>query len=102
MPLLSIAARRAARQIVEAARHGDAELIISAPAKIAVLAAAAAPNVVARAMTVANAALPDATDADGDTPRSGWQSTSRWAPSVLTRLTERAAQQNNELIPRRT
>jgi len=34
----------------------------------------------------------------GDQARSGWQSLSRWAPSRLTRLTERAAIQNNELL----
>ena len=34
---------------------------------------------------------------DGDQARSGWQSLSDWAPSRLTRLTERAAAQNNEL-----
>jgi len=98
MPLLSIEARRAARQIVEAARRGDAELIISVPAKVAALAAAAVPNSLARAMAMANGILPRATGEDGDTPRSGWQSTSRWAPSVLTRLTERAAEANNELM----
>jgi hypothetical protein len=92
MPVVSIEARRAARHIVEALRRGDAELIISLPAKVAALAAAALPNGVALAMTIANGVLPSPTDEDGDTPRSGWQSTSRWAPSVLTRLTERAAE----------
>jgi hypothetical protein len=97
IPAVSIAAERAARQIVEAARRGDAELVISIPAKLAVLAAAAAPNGVAWAMAAANALLPGATGHEGDATRSGWQRTSRWAPPVLTRLSERAAEQNNEL-----
>jgi NAD(P)-dependent dehydrogenase (short-subunit alcohol dehydrogenase family) len=97
MPLVSVNARRAAWQIVEAARHGDAELTISVPAQLAVLAAAAVPNAVALAMTIANDMLPPPTGDDGNTSRSGWQSASRWAPSVLTHLTERAAVENNEL-----
>ena len=36
LPLLTIDAARAARQIVEACRRGDAELVVSWPAKLAV------------------------------------------------------------------
>ena len=97
LPLLSIDADRAARQIVDALRHGDAELVVSWPAKIAIAASAAMPNTVAFAMSVANGLLPSQADANGEESRSGWQSGSRVAPSILTRLSERAAAVNNEI-----
>ena len=97
LPLLSIDADRAARQIVDALRHGDAELVVSWPARIAIAASAAMPNTVAFAMSVANGLLPSQADANGEESRSGWQSGSRVAPSILTRLSERAAAVNNEI-----
>jgi short-subunit dehydrogenase len=97
LPLLSIDGRRAASQIVDAARHGDAELVITWPARLAVAAAAVLPNAVAMAMSQANRVLPSPTDLLGDRSHSGWQSRSAWAPSMLTRLSERAAAANNEL-----
>jgi NAD(P)-dependent dehydrogenase (short-subunit alcohol dehydrogenase family) len=98
IPLASVDATVAAAQIVDACRHGDAELIISWPAKLAVVANAVMPEAVAMTMNLANQMLlPAPTDAAGDQARSGWQSPSRWAPSRLTRLTERAAAENNEI-----
>ena len=98
MPLASIDASRAAAQVVDACRHGDAELVISWPAKLAVIANAIAPEAVALAMNLANPlVLPTTSDDAGSERHSGWQSLSDWAPSRLTRLTERAAAQNNEL-----
>jgi len=97
IPWMSIGAERAARQIVDAARHGDAELVVSLPARLAVLAYGLAPNAVAFAIELGTRLLPAATDAGGDEARSGWQSGSRWAPSRLTKLSEDAAARNNEL-----
>jgi hypothetical protein len=82
---------------VDAAEHGDAELVITWPAKLAILANAVTPEVLATAMNLANRLLPGPDAESGDEPRSGWQSASEWAPSKLTTLTERAAAQNNEL-----
>jgi NAD(P)-dependent dehydrogenase (short-subunit alcohol dehydrogenase family) len=100
LPLLSIDGRRAAMQIVDAARHGDAELVISWPARLAAAAAALAPNTVASAMRLANRLLPGPTGTLGNESHSGWHSGSRWAPSPLTRSTERSAAENNELPQR--
>ncbi len=98
MPLASIDAERAAAQVVDATRHGDAELVISWPAKLAIMANAIAPEAVALAMNLANAVvLPGPSDDGGVERHSGWQSPSRWAPSRLTRTSERAAAANNEL-----
>jgi NAD(P)-dependent dehydrogenase (short-subunit alcohol dehydrogenase family) len=98
LPIASIDGRRAALQIVDACRHGDAELVISWPAKLAVIANALMPEGVALAMDLANRLLlPSPTGESGDKARSGWQSLSDRAPSKLTALTERAARENNEL-----
>jgi NAD(P)-dependent dehydrogenase (short-subunit alcohol dehydrogenase family) len=97
LPVLSIDGRRAASQIIDAMRHGEAELIVSWPARLAVVAAGLAPNTVASVMTLVNRVLPSPTGTLGNESHSGWHSGSRWAPSPLTRLTERSAAENNEL-----
>jgi len=97
LPLLTIDADRAARQIVNAARCADAELTVTWPAKLAVMANGVAPSAVALGMRLTNALLPRPAGEAGDQAHSGWQSLSPWAPSRLTRLTERAAVRNNQL-----
>jgi NAD(P)-dependent dehydrogenase (short-subunit alcohol dehydrogenase family) len=95
LPLASIDARRAARQIVEACRRGDAELVITLQAKLAILARTAAPELFADVMTAMNGLLPGPAP-DGDEARPGSESESKWVPSVLTTLTQTAAKANNE------
>ncbi len=96
IPGISIGARRAARQIIEACRYGDAELIITPSARMAVLLNAVSPGIMARAMAFGNRLLPSPI-AGGSEARSGWQSVSRRVPSRLTRLSDRASVENNEL-----
>jgi NAD(P)-dependent dehydrogenase (short-subunit alcohol dehydrogenase family) len=97
MPAISIAAERAARQILDATRRGAAELVITVPAKMAILARTLAPETFARAMQLTNAVLPSATGPAGDVPKLGRDSESTWAPSALTTATYAAARRNNEL-----
>ncbi len=97
LPLLSIDAQRAAHRVVDATKHGDAEVVITWSAKLAVAANGLAPDLVADATAAANRWLPVSPENGGDQTFSGWQSGSRWAPSPLTRLSERAATQNNEV-----
>jgi len=99
IPGVSIHAARAAAQVVDACRHGDAELVITLPAKLAVVANAVAPEAVAAAMALASRfVLPAPTDdGTGDRRRSGWQSMSASVPSKLTALTQKAAAENNQL-----
>jgi short-subunit dehydrogenase len=96
LPLASIDARRAARQIVNACRRGDAELVITMQAKMAILARTLAPELFSYAMAMMNALLPGPI-AGGDEARKGRESESSWAPSTLTEPTYRAAQRNNEM-----
>jgi len=97
LPLLSIDARRAASKVVDAAKHGDAEVVITWSAKMAVLAASLVPQLTAAATGLANRLLPARPETGRDKSFSGWQSGSFWAPSALTRLSEHAAVRNNEL-----
>lgn len=73
--------------------------MISLPAKAAVLVNAVAPGAVAQAMTIANRSLPAGGGGAGDRARSGWDSSSEYAPPKITTLADRAAAENNE-VPR--
>ena len=99
LPLSSISAGRAASQIIDACRHGDAELIISVQAKMAILAHDLAPELFADAMALMNRLLPGPAPGDGNEPRPGREAESEWAgeQSRLTAPTYEAARENNEL-----
>jgi NAD(P)-dependent dehydrogenase (short-subunit alcohol dehydrogenase family) len=98
LPIASIDGQRAALQLIDACRYGDAELVIGWPAKLAVIANALMPEILATAMNLANQLiLPHPAGEDGNERHSGWQSLSSWAPSRLTALSDRAAARNNEL-----
>lgn len=96
-PLASIDGRRAARQILDACRKGEPHLIVTRQARLATLFADAFPGTTIQLLRLANRLLPNAIDEHGDEARPGWQTSSRWAPSVLTRLSDQAAVENNEL-----
>jgi NAD(P)-dependent dehydrogenase (short-subunit alcohol dehydrogenase family) len=97
LPLATIDAERAARQIVAACRRGDAELVITVQARMAVLARTVAPELFANAMSFINGLLPDPAGQEGDRAKRGRESESEWAPSALTEPTYKAAEKNNEL-----
>jgi short-subunit dehydrogenase len=98
LPLTSISAERAARQIVEACRSGDAELIITMQAKLAAKANALFPETVAQIMGLINQILPSA-GGIGTNHALGKDSTSFASPSILTALADSASIKNNELKP---
>ena len=99
IPGMAIHASRAAAQVIDSCRYGDAELVITLPAKLAVMINGVMPEAVATMMALANrVVLPQPTgDSSGDHRHSGWQSMSDATPSKLTALTERAAAENNQL-----
>jgi NAD(P)-dependent dehydrogenase (short-subunit alcohol dehydrogenase family) len=100
LPLTSVDARRAAAQIADACRHADAELVVGIPAKLAIIANALVPEAFALAMDAAGRLLPGPIDDSGNRAHSGWQSFSERVPPALTKLTDRAAVENNELDAR--
>jgi short-subunit dehydrogenase len=98
LPIFSMDARRAARQIVEACRKGRAELVITTQARLAVAVQGIAPGLVARMNRLVCALLPSASPdsvAEAES-RLGWESASPWSPSILTSLADEAIEQNNE------
>jgi short-subunit dehydrogenase len=97
LPALSLDGETAARAVVSACRHGDAQAILGWPARLGILAGAIAPGTVARIMALTNRFALPGIERSGRRARSGWQSQSAAAPSPLTRLSERAAAQNNEV-----
>lgn len=97
MPLLTVSAENAARQVVRACKRGQAELVISIPAKIAVLFDSLFPETMSQILGVANQFLPGAGGVETEL-RKGRESSSAWSPSWLTTLNERAAARNNELL----
>ena len=97
LPLLSMDAGVAARQILDACRRGDPSLTLSLPARVLAAADALLPDLVASAMRVMGQLLPAAGSGTADQVRTGWESRSPLAPSLLTRLNDRAAVENNNL-----
>jgi NAD(P)-dependent dehydrogenase (short-subunit alcohol dehydrogenase family) len=98
LPLLAIHAESAAAKIVDACRHGDAELTITPQAKLAAAVHGIAPGLVTRLMTIVNGLLPDPVGPEGDRVRPGHESESKLTRSPLTALTRRAALRNNERV----
>jgi NAD(P)-dependent dehydrogenase (short-subunit alcohol dehydrogenase family) len=98
MPGLSMSAERAARRIVRACLHGEAEVVLSIPAKFAVKLEAIAPGLTADVLAIVNQLLPSSEGADAPA-KLGKESTSGVSPSWVTRLNERAAERNNEVAP---
>lgn len=98
LPLTSVSAEKAAREIVAATRCGDAEIIISVPAQAAAKGNALLPELVSEIFGLVNQILPGAGGIGKNYP-TGLESTSLFSPSFLTTLLDRAARRNNELKP---
>lgn len=96
-PGLSMDGDRAAGKVVDALRHGDAALTLTLAARLAAAADGVAPGVVGAAMKAVAAVLPSPTGPGGDRRKTGWESTSAAAPSVLTALSDKEIAPNNEL-----
>ena len=99
LPGVTIAAERAARQILEACRYGDPALTITPQAKLAAAANVVLPGAVARAMMLVTRMLPQESGPEGNRTKVGLQNEARskWTPSVVTKLSDHAAIANNEL-----
>ena len=96
LPLLTVSAERAARQILEATRDGRAELLMSLPTKVAAAVSGLCPELTAELLTFTARMLPGP-GGIGERAIKGHQSTSSLSPSWLTRLSDRASVRNNEM-----
>jgi hypothetical protein len=83
---------------VNGCRRGRAELVISVPAKLAVLFDTLLPEVTSNLFALANKLLLPAAGGIGEREAKGKESSSALSPSWLTTLNERAAVRNNEVL----
>lgn len=96
LPCTSISAESAARQVVRASKRGDAEVILSVQAKLAIKFNALFPEISADLMGLVNRLLPEP-GGIGTASLKGKYSHSGIAPSTLTALDEEAARKNNQI-----
>ncbi len=98
LPGLSMSAPSAARQIVQACIRGDAEVVLSLPAKFAVKVHSLLPETTADLLGVVNRLLPSSEKTpEHMKSKTGSQSFSSVSPSWITTLNERAAEHNNQI-----
>ncbi len=99
LPVLSLCADRAARQIMDACQSGVSETYISNWLSPPVWAARLAPQLTTEVLAIINRWLP-AMGGIGQRSAYGYDSESKLSPSWLTTLGDAAARRNNELRPR--
>ena len=97
LPFFTIASDDCAREIIDACRYGEAERIISFPAKFGAALQNIAPNLMGELMAVVNQTLPDP-GGIGEQRALGRDSETDLTQSVLTTLTDQAAEQNNQTV----
>jgi short-subunit dehydrogenase len=101
LPLVSMNAESAARRILDACRHGEAEVVLSLPAKCLVLLHDLFPGLTQDVNGFVNRLLPGA-GGIGSHAVPGYDSESAIVPSVLTALSDRASEENNEMVAQET
>ncbi len=95
-PFTSMSAEATAEKILDALRHGDAEVITTLPAKIGAFLHDFSPELMADIFALVNGMLPGE-GGIGKSRAKGYESESPLSMSPLTKKTEEAAQKNNEL-----
>ena len=94
LPFLSMSVEDAAGRIVQGVANQEATIVLTLPAKVATIANALVPEVTTRLLAIAGAILPKSSDRRA---RTGAQSHSPLAPSVLTAMNDRAKETQNEV-----
>src|SRR5262249_28668264 len=98
LPFLTISAERAANQILDACARGDAEIILSLPAKVAAAFHALFPELSALLLSLTNRLLPGPEGGSADL-REAKARGAACLPSGLTQPGDEAAARNNEIEP---
>lgn len=96
LPVVSMDATKAARQILRACQRGEGEVTLSNWANPGVLAQHLAPQFMTELLCLVGGVLPGMGGIGRQSAR-GYDSHSAWSPSILTRLSDRAAEENNEM-----
>ncbi len=99
LPVSSMSAERAARQIIRATKRGDAEVVLSIQAQLAVAFHSVFPGLTADLLGVVNRFLPAhrGEGSIGTGSAKGSESETAWSANVLTALSDGAARRNNEI-----
>lgn len=97
LPLFTIASDDCAREIIDACRYGEAERIITLPAKLGAALQNMAPNLMGELMAVVNDTLPGP-GGIGEKHALGKDSETALSQSFLAESTNEAAERNNEMI----
>ncbi|MFT2011044.1 SDR family NAD(P)-dependent oxidoreductase [Pontibacter sp. 13R65] len=93
--LSSMSVEATAEKILDALRHGDAEIITTLPAKIGAFLHDFSPELMSQIFAAINGLLPDE-GGIGKSRAKGFQSESPISMSPLTKKTQEAAQKNNQ------
>lgn len=96
LPVLSMNAEKAARRIVKACKAGEAEVVLTLPARVAVRFHGLFPVLTQDLLELMNRLLPTS-GGIGEERASGRESRSEWSPSWITALNERAAERLNQI-----
>lgn len=96
LPLLSMSAEQAAAQIIRGGAEGRGEFIVSSPMNFAIHLQSLFPELTREILAIMGAVLP-VMGGIGQRAARGFESESAWSPSMLTRLTQQAAERNNQL-----
>lgn len=96
LPVASISARSAARKIIDACVHGDAEIHLGVTAKIGAIVQGCAPGVTAELMALIDRIMPDALPRTVEA-KKGLESESETTESPITLLTREAEIANNQV-----
>ena len=100
LPVTSMSAERAAGQIIAAAKRGDAEVVLTFQAQLAVLFHGLFPGLTADLLGIVNSFLltgPSSRESIGSRSAKGKDSESSLSSSFLTTLNRSAARRNNEV-----
>jgi hypothetical protein len=92
-------AERAVRKIIAAFRRGQPSLTLTFAARGAIAGNALFPNLTGYAMKIVNRFLPSPADENGEQSRTGSE-LPRLTPEWMTRLADRATNENNESVNR--
>jgi NAD(P)-dependent dehydrogenase (short-subunit alcohol dehydrogenase family) len=97
-PLTAMSAERAARRIVLATRRGETEITLSWQARLLGLAHDLFPGTTTELLGLVNRALPSGDGGEGARQlRRGMHLATRWSPSPLTAVVNRAAGEDNQV-----
>lgn len=99
LPLISVSAERAARQVLRACQNGDSDVMVGNWLNPPLWAHRLLPQLTTEIFSLVNVLLPGPGGIKTSAAR-GYESESGLSPSVLTALGDAAARRNNEMRPR--